>query len=307
MIFIFHGENSYASATALKKAIQGKEVKIIWGDELDNIGKIVAAGDSYSLFANAPQTQVIKLFFHNKKKSLQEALLNFLEKNQILAADLYFWEASAIDKRTKIYKFFLKHFTVQEFKSLSEQELINWVKKQFEIEGLKVATNLIFKIIEKVGPWQEVLIQEIEKITLYLKSQAREIFELKDLEIISATDQEREVWSLLDALAARDRQKALQELKYLLKTQSDYPFIVSMLARQLKILFLLLSKEISRNDLTERLKLHPFVLSKASKYLYKFDVKKIKFLFSKIVDLDFAVKQGRIEPIIGLNLFIASI
>jgi len=307
MIHLFHGDNTFASWTEITKILSDKDRVLVQGDKVSDLTPIFFDSDNLGLFSTEPKTILIKRFFKNRKKSLHTKLVDKLSSSDIDAYDMYFWEAGKVDKRTKIYKYFKKHFKTEEFKLLKANVLVTWLVGVMKEFNINISSTTAREFIEKAGTDQQILYEECNKLSLYLKYYERDKVTTNDLQIISQTTKEKEIWDLLDFISRRDKKKSLEQINLIVTKPSDFPFAIIMIARQLRILYLLISKDIDKSALTKDLKLHPFVIQKASKYLYKFDEAQIKRLYNKIVDLDFAIKQGKIDAILGLNLFIASI
>ena len=80
-----------------------------------------------------------------------------------------------------------------------------------------------------------------------------------------------------------------------------------MLARQLKLLYWLRSGEVSEDEMKSVFKIHPYTIGGIKRHVYKFEISFIKLLFAKITNLDFKVKQGKINPKLGLIMLISSV
>ena len=83
-----------------------------------------------------------------------------------------------------------------------------------------------------------------------------------------------------------------------------------MIARQFRILSLvkyLQSLGKSSSEITQRLRLHPFVVRKALSHSRNFTIEHLRKLYQKLVRTDLAVKEGRFDGKLALDLFIAAL
>ena len=59
--------------------------------------------------------------------------------------------------------------------------------------------------------------------------------------------------------------------------------------------------------LTEKLKMHPYVIQKSTQQTRKFNFEELKKIYQKIFQVDLSIKTGKVEPETALDLFIAEI
>ncbi len=302
---LFHGANNYLSEQQLQSFLAGKQAQYFDGSEFSSLDALALSSGSYSLFDQVDEYIVVRHFFSNKKTSLHEV---FLEQSASFdLTKLVFFEEKEVDKRSKLYKFIKKNGEVIGSTHLDTRELGGWLQKQLQLRKLSANSQVQALLLERVGDNQHILLSELEKLALLLSAEGRSQIELADCEIVSYVDREHQVWALLDAISARNKTVLMHEFQKLYHGDEDFQYLLTMLAKQLKILYLLKDPAISRDEIVSEFKIHPFTLTKAGKYLHKFELSTLKMLFRKLFDLDLAVKQGKIEPGLGLNLFLLSI
>lgn len=308
MLILIHGENSFESKAELTKVLKkNAQASHIDGSDLSNLDEIFVSLDNYSLFQETkPKITLVKRFLKNKKKTLHDSFVQNIKEINTDSIDIVFWEDSKADKRGKFYKIIKKVGDVREYNYPNEQGLQKWLLKSADRLELSLPKNLGPKVIDRVGTDQEFLFSELTKLKLYLNSEKRVQVKEEDIGILSSMNQEGDIWELLGALSMRDKKKALEICELFLKNPNQFPYLIAMLAKQLKLL-ILLKENISVNELSSELKIHPYTISKGQRYLHRFEKSHVKMLFRKLADLDFAIKQGKIEPKLGLNLFLATI
>ena len=164
----------------------------------------------------------------------------------------------------------------------------------------------IKEIIERVGTNQQIIYNELIKLKLLLKSEMRTKFQHKDLKLFPKNS-EVVIWELLDAISARNKKVTVSMINDLCQTESDYPYLSSMLAKQLKLIYWIKSKEVTEMDMRTIFKVHPYTISKLKAINNSFDEKLVKVLYKKLTSLDFNVKQGKIDAKLGLIILFASV
>lgn len=306
MLKLFHGENSYESWKALIKSTSGIQAEYIDGETLDNLDKLLLSHDTFSMFTSDNSNLIIvKRFFKNKKRKLHEELFSYLSSANIADLNLVFWEDEKVDKRSKLYKFIKKNGQESESGTVSVSFLTNWLSKLLKKNKVEFSRDDIDRIIELVGTDQYQLENEVEKLVLFMHNQNVTKIDRQALSVLTTNQKEVEIWAFLDAVTQRDKNKIFSMLDIIYTNQNDFPYISAMLVRQLKIMYLLVTPKITEQEITEVLGMHPYTLKNAKRHIHKFSTKFIVIFLEKLTNLDFQVKQGKIDPKLGLTLLLS--
>lgn len=305
MLLLIHGSNNYIAKQELKKIQAKHNTQMIFADEVKQIDELIFSSDNLSLFGGEQKITILSNLSKNRKKSLANELADYIERYK-KDVNIVLYEQSKFDSRTKLFKIIKKYGQVVEAGVLDEKLLLKWVNDRLLSEKIKTTQYLNQKILERVGIDQIVLNSELDKLILLLQSDKRNTLEENDL-LILTENKEFIIWDLLNAMVNRDRKKTLELLDGFYQNDSDFSYLVIMLAKQLKLLFWLKSKLVSEEVMKKEFKVHPFTILSLKRSLNKFELSFIKLLFSKLTNLDFKVKQGKIEPNLGLVLLISSV
>jgi len=95
-------------------------------------------------------------------------------------------------------------------------------------------------------------------------------------------------------------------LEKLLEYKVDPHYILAMIARNLRIAIqikYLLDQGVNERKMASILKLPPFAIYPVVKAVRNIDRKRILTQYKKLSNLDYEIKTGRIDPILGLSLF----
>jgi DNA polymerase-3 subunit delta len=60
-------------------------------------------------------------------------------------------------------------------------------------------------------------------------------------------------------------------------------------------------------QIKNRIELHPFVLEKILRISQKFKIEELRKIYQRIFNFDLAIKTGKIEPDLALDLFLAQL
>jgi DNA polymerase-3 subunit delta len=120
--------------------------------------------------------------------------------------------------------------------------------------------------------------------------------------------QEQNLFAFVDDLSARRLGAALRGARALLEEGQAAPYVLFMVARQVRILLgvqELAGKRMRPDDIAASLGQKPFVVRKAMEQARAFAPGELGRLHDRLLELDVAAKTGRIQPDTALELFVA--
>ena len=304
---LYHGNSPFLSLEALNTKLEHLKatnplVEISFLEaETSDPNKIVDEILSQSLFSST-RIFIIKRIYRNKKKELfLEKILNLIEQNTSKDIVL-FWEDQKIKSNTKYYKFFLKGNNIEEQDALNKRTFIPWAKARIARSELKIEANALKELSERTNYDPERLNMEIEKFRL---NDEKKSISIDDVESLTTDTLERDIWSLIDAINESDTVKSMNILENLNKQSVDPNYIISMLARNLRLITLtkfLLEKDSSSREIASALKVPPFLVPNLIKGAKKYSNERLVTIFTKLSNLDFQIKTGQIDGVLGLTL-----
>lgn len=300
MIFFYYGENSWLARQKIR-AIKNKFQEEIdkSGHNIINLdGEEMSAGDffnaaSSSGFLASKKLIIIKNIFNNKKlSSWQDALINFLNKQEDSREENYiiFWQSDKPDVRTKLYKTLKKFKFVEEFKNFSNAELVNWLKKQASLKKRKLSTDNANILIAYAGNDLWSLSQEIEKL-IHFTSDEITADDIKNI-VVSKIDEN--IFNFIDALGQQNKALALRLLEEKLNSGVNAQLLLSMIVRQYRLLIKAkaLSKQASyAGALAQALKLPSWLADKTYQQSQLYTMEQLKNIYSNLLDLDQQLKS----------------
>ena len=317
MLIFLYGQDTYRSRQKLNEIINhykkihksGLNLKYFDGKNL-SFQDFKDEIRSVSMFAEK-KLAVLKNTFLNKnfKENFLRDSKEFAESKDIVL----FYEEEEFSG-DKLFKFLKKHAKSQEFKPLQSQKLKNWVKKGFDDYGIEIREEALEKLINFVGSdlWQ--MANEIKKLVSYkLKCPNPEISQ-RDIELLVKPKIENDIFKTIDAIASKNKKQALDLIHKHLEKGDTPLYLLSMINFQFRNLLIVKSQELRRKFyagdvrvLTEKLKMHPYVIQKSTQQTRKFNFEELKKIYQKIFQVDLSIKTGKVEPETALDLFIAEI
>lgn len=304
---LYHGSSSFLSLEAVHahiEEIKEKEpsitLNIVEASSVQD-HNIIDLLTSNSLFSSK-RILLLKRTYRNKSKDvLIENILQILEQKR---GDDYIilWEDQKIRSNTKYYKFFKKNNSVKEIAELNKRTFLTWLRGRLESYQLKIEPSVVKELAERTNYDPERCSNEIEKFKL---NNLDKIISKEDVQALTTNTLEREIWDLTDAINQQDKEKSISILEKLSFQNTDPNYILSMLARNLRLIYLtkhLAEKGLDYRRISSSLKIPPFTTPSLMRASSKYSVDRIKLLYSKLSNLDFQIKSGRIDPNLGLTL-----
>ena len=306
MIIFLYGPDTFRSHQKLteiigqyKKANQAG-LDLVWFSELD-FNKLKLKIESVSMFSEKKLIILDNIF--------EEILLDYLKENKLQNSQeiiLVFYQTDQPDKRTKLFKFLSQKPTIaQNFELLTGANLDNWIKKEILNQQGQIDKSALDKLIFLAGSdlWQ--LKNEIDKLLAYDKK-----ITSQSIDLLVKGKIEANIFDTIDALAQRDKKKALRLLHRHLNLGENQIYLFTMLIYQLRNLLKLKDLEqkgIAYYNLAKATGLHPFVIKKSFSQLRNFSLQQLKNLYHRLLDIDIAIKTGQLDQQLALDLLIAEI
>lgn len=299
---LYHGKNNYLSLRAAHNTLNNefKENEIIAIDaESNKAESIIDQLYSPSLFTTQ-KVYFLKRLYRNKDRSLLlDNLLDILPKGTV---SILIWEDQKIRSNTKYYKFFKEKNAVEEFAELNKRTFISWAREEIEKYPIHIDSDILKLVAQRSNYEPERFVNNIEKLKLLEEDK----LEKKVLDTVVADTLETDIWKLMDSITQSDQRAINEILEKLLEYKVDPHYILAMIARNLRIsiqIKYLLEKNVNERKMASILKLPPFAIYPVIKAVKNVDKSKILLQYKKLSNLDYEIKTGRIDPILGLSLF----
>ncbi len=303
MITLVSGTNTYNSYQKAKELLswfaqtENLSPKILDADIITDPNFLLQEIEGVSMFDNG-NIILAKRLLNNKK------LTTFFSDNfeSLNKYPIIIWQDSSADLRLKLVQRIKSKGGFLEFKEEREGEIKKWIADELAKRGISLSKDLIDYIFLHVGSDKFYLENEIEKIALFKKSGTVEITE-SVLNRLLGYETKGDIWKFLDYFGKRNKQKTIEEFLKLTSFEDNFQYIIAMIAREIRIFLTILFAK--KNNLSfSELKINPFVLNKSSSKVSNFKEQELKLFSKKLLELDVAIKTGKIEEDIGLILFL---
>lgn len=210
-----------------------------------------------------------------------------------------------VDKRNKLYKWFQKNGCVTECTKQQERMLKQWVAGYLKKAGKTISTSVVELLIERVGTEMEVLSNELEKLIGYVGE--RQQIQQEDIEKISSGITVSKIFDMIDAVATKQKKKALTLYDDLLMNKESPMSILYLFSRHINIL--LQMKEcfqlgMNKNEIAGKCGVPPFTVAKYSRQSEMFKRSELLQMLKNRVECEELVKTGRLSEQISVEMFL---
>lgn len=185
--------------------------------------------------------------------------------------------------------------------------LVKWIQKGFSVFGKRISARDAEFLIHQAEDGMTALHQEIEKIALFLGDRAEVVRE--DIQQVVTPSIRSRVFDLMDAVAGRDRARALVMLDDMIQKREAEQKIFYMVARQAGRLLQLRNMEpgLSADARAKRLNMNAYALSKLERLAGRMSREALIRFVRSCAEMDLAVKHGAIRIRLALELLIAEL
>lgn len=305
MIIYLYGPDSYRINQKIQEIIKGYETKNPSGLNLVKMDfteiRLVDFFEAIKSSSFIPEKKLI--ISKNLSENNSEEVLEFLKSQNIGKREniILVMVSFKDSKKDKLFEYLTKKPNQsQNFNILREYEVKNWIKKSagsLEIDFTGEAIDFLVSNYS-LDLWR--LDCEIKKLADYKIKGVISKAQVEELLIPSA---DYKKFELTDALARKDKKKALEALYRSLDNEEKPAELLGLLAWQVRNLLKFKSNPEKPLDL----KLHPFVLGKVRESAKLFSVEELGGLMTKIINLDLALKTTTLDPKIALSSLIAEL
>lgn len=307
-VYLLYGEETY-----LIRQYRDKLKYSICAAE-DTMNRTVFAGRDINVKAIIDLAETIPFFAERRCIVIEDS--GFFKKSSEEMAEylseipdfshLIFVEAE-VDKRGKLFKQVKKYGAAVEFQRQTESVLMQWILGRLKKEEKKITRPVMELFLSKTGNDMELIEQELEKLLCYTLE--KDVIEAEDVETICANQISGKIFEMVNAIAAKQQEKALN-LYYDLITLKEPPMrILFLVTRQFQILMQLKEMADQGYDykyMSERVGIPEFAVRKNIGQARQFTLPQLTRAVKDGVQAEENVKTGQMNDRLAVELFLVT-
>ncbi len=189
-------------------------------------------------------------------------------------------------------------------KAWKKGDWIARIQKEANLQGGEIEGNAAARLAEMTGKNTRQAAQEITKLLTYANF-SRPIT-LADVELLSVSTAQGDIFALVDALGNGEGKKAQALLHQLLEEQDAFS-IFGMVLRQFRLL--LQTREIldNRGNVQAELKLYPFIVKKLTAQARHFSISTLEEIYRRLLVIDEEAKTGKTALDLSLEMLVVEL
>jgi DNA polymerase-3 subunit delta len=196
------------------------------------------------------------------------------------------------------------HARVQEFKPLAQADVAAWIVNRSVRYGLSLQARAVAALAGLVGNQLWTLDSELQKLAAYAAGQ--QVSEAEVRELVSLA-REPSVFAMADAVIEGRARDAVDLLNRLLAESEPPQRLLSMIARQYRLLLLakeLLERRVRAPEISARLQVQGFVIQRLLQQAPLYTLDRLRRAYRLLLDADLSVKRGLQNDEAALELLI---
>lgn len=304
-IYLLYGEevflkNSYKNR--LKEAMIGDDTmnfSYFEGKGLD-VDELIRIADTMPFFAERRLVLVENSGFF---KTACEALVSYLPSMPDTTCLLFV--ESEVDKRSRLFKKVKELGYAAELARQDTASLARWAGRLLAREGKRITGRTMELFLSMTGDDMEHIRMELEKVICY--TAGREVITDEDVQAVCTVQVTNKIFDMVAAIVNRQTRKAMDLYEDLLTLKEPPMRIMFLIARQFNQLLQvkeLMAKGMDKGTIASKLKLQPFVVGKMMPQARQFAREQILSYVNLCVDMEEAVKSGRLQDRLAVELLI---
>ncbi len=216
--------------------------------------------------------------------------------------DVVFYEP-ALDKRSNYYKVLKSKTQLEEFNELDARALAGWLVQEAKNQDGQMSHADANYLIERIGPNQEQLANELNKLITYNPKITRE-----NIDRMTVKTPQSRVFDLLDAAFAGNKKRALELYDEQRAQKVEPQAIMAMIAWQLKLLALAKTGAgKSPAQIAKDSGMSPWPIQKAQNLSRKIDDKRLADMVAEALEIDEKGKTTNINLDEALKTYITTL
>jgi DNA polymerase-3 subunit delta len=241
----------------------------------------------------------------SKAEHRLERLADYLDNPADFTVLVFTVDAEKLDERKKIVKQMKTKNMLVSFNPMTLDELRRWIRKEAEKARCSIEDSAVDQLLLLCGTGLSTLRSELEKLTLYAGDHSTITVQMVEKLVPRSTEQN--VFMLIDEAIAMNAERVFDILHELIKQREEPIKIVALIARQFRIMLqakTMHQQGYSQQQIASRIAVHPFAVRVALKQSARYSAETLSRLLKELADLDYAMKSGRIDKLLGLELFL---
>ena len=313
-IYVFYGTNEYLKDLNARRCMQRVRC-----DSL-NIYRFTASDDMVEVLSDMAEPSLFGedkvLVFTNtglfsskaQTPDKEEKILTYFTQ---LCEDEHFtliFKENDFDKRKKISKIAQLHGDIIQCDKMEQPDKLKIINSIAKAKGVQIQTAAAIFLLNNTIDDMQCVLNEMDKLSLFVGIGGE--ITIETIKNVCTLTVNARIFDLNDALAERKTETALSIMRSLAEEKQNISMMLVMIPRNWMMMYdakILSLAKIDNNEIAAYLNLAPnmsFIVQKLLKQSRNFSVEELETKIDFCLELDEAVKSGRIKDVQALELMI---
>ncbi len=320
--YIFCGEEDY-----LKKYYVREMAKLISPDEafapfnvITFDGDDVSIDDIAEAMKSPPMMADLKLvewkypeldsMAESSRKAIEalaESLSEYPYTVLVLVTDQDGFDPGTAKRPSKLAARLAKSFNVINFEKSTDAQLVGWLKRHFDTEGIETDPATLSALIFRSGHSMEILLGEVKKLAAYCHANKIGKLDKSTVFSVASSTLECDAFALSTAITDKNRDAAFIALADMAQRRMDANAVLAMLSRtfsELCTVALLLEEGKDAKDMEAILRWNPYKIKISIASAKKWGKERLSDALARIRKLDSESKSGGISGYKTVEMFV---
>ncbi len=313
--YLLYGEEEYLKKKILeelKDKLLEEEMAAfnydIYSGKKNSLAEIISRAESPAVLSQNRLVVVTECpYFSESLKDMESGkLLSYMESP--VGGTCLVFISSGVDKRKKVTKLMQKNNWAVNCEPVKGSSLNKWIRKKLQQENKVMDSEAQQILTQRTGNNLYRLERELNKLFCYVGDE--KVITREAVALLVTGSVEVNIFELVDSLGRRDKKKALTLLQGILKMNEHPLKILTMIARQFRLLIQAkscLKEGLPRREIASKLKVQPFVVNKLLSQTENFTSRELVDALVLSHETDLKIKTGRLDPYEAMDLLLAGI
>jgi len=307
--YLLYGSEQFLVDQEIRKVIEKYKIDSISITKYDliddSLKSIIEDCSTISLFDDKKVIIVNNATIFNRGKTddyigMFEAYLENSNPNTILVLVNPNTTVDSTKKTTKLVK---ERGVIKELNNNNIYDTVKSLCGEYKID--KEAIQLL---IDRVGHNLAIIDSELSKLKIYKIEDKR--IKVDDVRELTSLTIDTDIFKFIDHIIGRNKDAAMVIYEEMMKQGEEPVKIIALLASKFRLMYQateLTRSGYSQQDISSTLGVHIYPVKLAISAGLKYDSTLLLEYMKELSDLDIKIKTGKINPILGLELFILKV
>lgn len=309
MNYLLYGTESFLIEQELKKIINKYNIDDIsttkYDLSIDSLKTILDDSMTVSLFEENKLIVVnnANIFNRGKNDENMDLLVQYLSNPNPSTIIVFINPNATVDSTKKITKLIKDKGVIKELNTTNPIDIIKGICGSYKID--RECINLL---IDRVGSNVSIIEQELNKLMLYKIDD--KIITKEDIINLTSVNIDTDIFKFIDYIIQKEKDMAMRIYNEMIKQGEEPIKIIALLASKFRLMYQaveLTRSGCSQQDISSTLGVHIYPVKLAIQAGLKYNNKLLLNYLDKLADLDISIKTGKVEPVLGLELFILDV